>query len=364
MAFSTVSETCAGAAAIRKKNFPVPILGGRHNTSWLGGNPPARSSFLSSLSHSRKAWWVVNQKPAHGFTLVELLVVIAIIGVLIGLLLPAIQAAREAGRRSSCQNTLKQWGLAIHGYVDANQALPLGTVRAPRNTWVPYLWPFAECSALASQYGSLKTRGFTNNYVSSSFNSPIATQVPLYHCPSDRPGAYWTADVAYRCRGNFVVNWGTAAPFENSAGSLTGQAPFRNTTAQTPVRVMLKDITDGLSKTLMMSEIVVSLADSDDTIRGDFFNDDITFVSWCFNTRNTPNSTVADVNVRCVNNDPKVAPCVSGGDRHVAARSRHPGGVGVVLCDGAVRFVANSVTLPTWQRLGNMNDGEPISEDF
>ncbi len=94
----------------------------------------------------------MNQKPAHGFTLVELLVVIAIIGVLIGLLLPAIQAAREAGRRSSCQNTLKQWGLGTHNYVDANKKLPLGTTNNPRTTWVPYLWPYTENATLAQQY--------------------------------------------------------------------------------------------------------------------------------------------------------------------------------------------------------------------
>jgi prepilin-type N-terminal cleavage/methylation domain-containing protein len=312
----------------------------------------------------RRVSWAGRRSTGHGFTLIELLVVIAIIGVLVGLLLPAVQTARESARRSSCQNVLKQWGLATHNYVDANKALPLGTVSSPRNTWVPYLWPFAECNDLADRYGSPKTRGFTNNYAASSYNSLIATKVPLYYCPSDRPGAYWTADVAYRCRGNFVVNWGTAAPYANATGTLAGQAPFRNTAAQTPVRVKLKDITDGLSKTLMMSEVVVSLADSDNTTRGDFINNDITFMSWCFNTRNPPNTSVADVTSRCVNNDPQVAPCATGSDRHVAARSRHSGGVGVIMCDGATRFVGNSVTLSTWRRLGHMNDGETISEEF
>jgi prepilin-type N-terminal cleavage/methylation domain-containing protein len=71
---------------------------------------------------------VPTVRAATGFTLVELLVVIAIIGTLVGLLLPAVQAAREAARRSSCQNNLKQIGIAVHNYADARKTIPPSAV--------------------------------------------------------------------------------------------------------------------------------------------------------------------------------------------------------------------------------------------
>lgn len=101
----------------------------------------------------------------RGFTLVELLVVIAIIGILVGLLLPAVQAAREAARRMSCQNNLKQIGLALHNYESTYKSFPAAAMwksgdmlrtnpnlaGQQRNiSWVASLLPYVEQQALYS----------------------------------------------------------------------------------------------------------------------------------------------------------------------------------------------------------------------
>jgi prepilin-type N-terminal cleavage/methylation domain-containing protein len=121
---------------------------------------------------------VANSKQ-RAFTLVELLVVIAIIGVLIALLLPAVQAAREAARRSQCQNNLKQIGLAIQNYHDAQKRLPNSRRIFDYITWAADLWPYLEAGTVSAAWDRKQT------YYGQR-ESARAAQLAVYLCPTRR----------------------------------------------------------------------------------------------------------------------------------------------------------------------------------
>lgn len=300
-----------------------------------------------------------TNRPSYGFTLIELLVVIAIIAILIGLLLPAVQKVRESASRMKCQNNLKQWSLAMQSYHDTHGQIPFGSLKTPRTSWVPFLWPFIEQTALASQYNY--TVGFfqaPNGAPNNSTSNLIATQVAAYLCPSDRGGpAYWQGDAYTRARGNYAVNWGNAT--DPGPSITTGTAPFNHSNGSTiPTKVTLSKITDGTSNTLLLSERLMAQNTAFD-IRGDIINDDRGCFS--FMTINTPNSSVPDTLVfYSPTLDPIRMPSVNGNQAQNAARSNHTGGVNATLGDGSVRFFANNVSQAFWRALGTMDGGEVL----
>ena len=192
-----------------------------------------------------------------GFTLIELLVVIAIIAILIGLLLPAVQKVREAAARLRCQNNLKQIGLALHGYHDAEKKFPPGyttTVTSTGNEtgpgwgWAAYILPYMEQQNLFSSISfSLPIENAANA-------NAIATRFPTYLCSTDTPPALipigpraasgqLTSTLCSAAPASYTGNFGTSEPGVDGEGVF-----YRNS------EVRIADITDGTSQTLLVGE--------------------------------------------------------------------------------------------------------------
>ncbi|MEM6799366.1 MAG: DUF1559 domain-containing protein [Planctomycetota bacterium] len=331
-----------------------------------------------------------SRRGRTAFTLVELLVVIAIIGILIALLLPAVQAARESARRTACLNKMRQLGIATHNYHDVNRRLPEGSrgrnlndadlgypgSNSIRVAFTILICPYIEETVLFDQYD------FTTEFKPAvdDPNSPFVRPFEPMICPSDEPTRTTNCDQgnALDFKGNYGVNWGPwSFDCQRVAAPLTAAsavAPARGCVATPNLAIQehgapfhlewgarFAQIVDGTSKTLMLMEMLqVPEPANECDRRGRIWNDD--FGTYQINTRATPNSGGIDSSI-CSEANEQVpcqrSPDVSEG--RMVSRSRHPGGVNVVLCDASATFISDSIDLYVWQASstidGNETDG-------
>ncbi len=356
----------------------------------------------------------------RGFTLIELLVVIAVIALLVALLLPAVQRAREAARRTSCQNNLKNLGLALHNYHDTHRVLPPGQINStfqtdvigryanplePRasyirgqnifgyhgTSWMLHILPMID-------QGSLYNYWFLGDNVRGNGDFgiqtpppdlqlvfPARTDVKVFYCPSRRQtmesaGRYANCEridtpapgnILWTQGGNDYAGCsGSGITFHDNLNDYTDRQTYTllpaqlNATVYTVVGLNgqqfstsnytqyntnigifgvnsstnLRDVQDGTSNVIMISERRLSTLLTPVTQRssdGWAWGGPATM----FSCRLAPHSNL----------------------HYDEADSPHEQIVQVCLADGSVRNVSLNIDLRTWQNLGNMAQGSPVS---
>jgi prepilin-type N-terminal cleavage/methylation domain-containing protein len=192
-----------------------------------------------------------RHRPRRGFTLIELLVVIAIIAILIGLLLPAVQKVREAAARVKCQNTMKQLGLAVHNYENANGAFPPGWTNTAgkwkkNHSFYAFLLPYFEQTAIANLYT------FSENWNHAANLPAVQNDIPILICPAApdaRKGKYVS---------DYTVSWAiddsSYSYLGIPAGTPTNDVTVKGVFPDANYELKILEITDGTSNTFMVFE--------------------------------------------------------------------------------------------------------------
>lgn len=324
-----------------------------------------------------------------GFTLIELLVVIAIIAVLIGLLLPAVQKVREAAARMSCTNNLKQMGLALHTYHDANGKFPWGHQDSNdfyTLPWAVFILPYIEQGNLYNKFDTKK------QFIDPANQGPQAqTRVPVYCCPSSPSnGKVWTDTWTAPNELGANITWTVSASDYVCTGGV--QSRYRgkfynpypgdiNGVMQDNKPYSISMITDGTSNTFLVGEngggpdlyargkLIASAPNYAGApsgfggVEGHAWADTLNGEVWSGNGFDF--ATGLDDSQKGLGNpNTCILNCNNSGANHGGWYSFHTGVVNFAFADGSVRSIADSTSGKIVLELITASSGVVIPGEF
>jgi prepilin-type N-terminal cleavage/methylation domain-containing protein/prepilin-type processing-associated H-X9-DG protein len=318
--------------------------------------------------------WTRRTSP-KGFTLIELLVVIAIIAVLIGLLLPAVQKVRDAANRMSCQNNLKQIGLAAHMYHDSFGCFPAGyvydlSIPYLSGPWGEKLLPFLEQDNLYRLWDDKQGFWMPQN------QAVAANPLKVFQCPASPNQGKLYSDTWTGPAASFPITWGGSTTDYMATSGVLGfywdfvfqgnppaggdrQGVFHDNPTAKGQRIA--DITDGTSNTIMVGEVggmpalyqgnvLIKDAPYDptdpDQIAGSGWGDALNGENWLVGSTQDGKS--------------RPGPCVVNCTNRTQLYSFHTGGANVLVCDGSVQFLRANVDPKVLIALISIKKGELV----
>jgi prepilin-type N-terminal cleavage/methylation domain-containing protein len=321
----------------------------------------------------------MQKSKKRAFTLIELLVVIAIIAVLIALLLPAVQQAREAARRTQCKNNLKQIGLALHSYHDTYNRFPgNGMQTGWGHNWIVSILPFADQAPLYNLWQfSGPDSGWHDGYGGANAANYEGKQIPWMICPSNPIPTFMNrfANPCLPAPSYFGVQG--AAPLGNYQPAIgtdwnQGVGDWGITSKAGLILnnscALMRDCTDGLSNTIMVGEESNLTQNAAGTTRADA-RPGATW-GWAMGCHSSWGPWVGGGGVTTIRYAPNsrslglegVINTTEHQRSNTPLNSAHTGGVHVLLGDGGVRFISDSISMNTLTYLSVAADGQAIGE--
>ncbi len=345
-----------------------------------------------------------------GLSAIDVIVVLVILMVVAALVLPAIQSTKCDNRRSDCKNKLKHLGIGLHNYHETFRTFPPGwvAVRGPMSGeheqsaygWNTYILPFQD-SGTGLLYKKFQTSGAGDpsfQFQAANGVTFAGTVLPGFRCSNDLGESQdLTSSVPTMATTNYVANFGVGIP-ERQHAQLFMQGIFGENS-----RIRIRDIRDGTTNVVLLGErrqprqgtywqpgkidgsfnsywagipsgtsplAIVGTAtegtlpqvdSAQAAARLKAIESDLLNLAGPLNGTNGPSGALRVLRINKLRDGSPLSGAnegrVSGG-----YSSYHRGGTQILLGDGSVRFVSDSVDVQTYINMMRRADGAVLGE--